>query len=133
MSYNSNRWYLFLSTLPPLPFFIFFMLSIAPSFYVLSSIFPHLVVSIFFFSINLFNIIQYIQRASAISPENSIIPNTIDMALQPSREVRTVQLCGSQHLSLVVSCVLCVVCGVLCVVFITAYKISNFIKFFYKD
>jgi hypothetical protein len=29
-----------------------------------------------------------LQRASAISPENSIVPNTIDMALQPSREVQ---------------------------------------------
>ena len=33
------------------------------------------------------------QRASAISPENSIVPNTIDMALQPSREVSTALHC----------------------------------------
>jgi hypothetical protein len=38
-----------------------------------------------------------IQRASAISPENSIIPNTIDMALQPSREVHTAPSCTALH------------------------------------
>jgi hypothetical protein len=33
---------------------------------------------------------QQLQRASLTSPENSITPNTIDMALQPSREARAV-------------------------------------------
>jgi hypothetical protein len=33
---------------------------------------------------------QQLQRASAISPESSIVPNTIDMALQPSREARAI-------------------------------------------
>jgi hypothetical protein len=32
----------------------------------------------------------YMQRASALSPEASIIPNTINMALQPSREARVI-------------------------------------------
>ena len=31
-----------------------------------------------------------LQRASAASPESSIVPNTIDMALQPSREARAI-------------------------------------------
>jgi hypothetical protein len=30
------------------------------------------------------------QRASGVSPENSIIPNSIEMAVQPSREARSV-------------------------------------------
>jgi hypothetical protein len=33
---------------------------------------------------------QQLQRASGISPENSIVPNTLDMALQPSREARAI-------------------------------------------
>ena len=48
----------------------------------------HLILSYLFHFYH--SVISYIQRASAISPENSIIPNTIDMALQPSREVSTV-------------------------------------------
>ena len=33
---------------------------------------------------------QQLQRASAVTPENSIVSNTIDMALQPSREARAI-------------------------------------------
>ena len=33
---------------------------------------------------------QQLQRASGISPESSIVPNTLEMALQPSREARAI-------------------------------------------
>ena len=33
---------------------------------------------------------QQLQRASAVTPENSIVSNTIDMALQPTREARAI-------------------------------------------
>ena len=33
---------------------------------------------------------QQLQRASSISPESSIVPNTLEMALQPTREARAI-------------------------------------------
>mmetsp|Transcript_27455 Transcript_27455/g.46070 ORF Transcript_27455/g.46070 Transcript_27455/m.46070 type:complete len:479 (-) Transcript_27455:362-1798(-) len=42
---------------------------------------------------NMFDVMGYmqqLQRAAAISPESSIVPNTLDMALQPSKECQAI-------------------------------------------
>ena len=40
---------------------------------------------------------QQLQRASSISPESSIVPNTLEMALQPTREARAIIRCHPPH------------------------------------